>query len=185
MQDRVEQLETEYLTWVNTELGAELGIRLDVEAMIARDLAELEIYLPPRGALFLATDGDDLAGMVFLAPIRDDTAQVRRMYVRPDHRRHGLGRALFGAAVEAARDLGYARVLLESPRSWDGAHAVYRAHGFTPVASYAESEVPEHLRQYWIFMGADLTPAAALPQGKDPGDTVPAADPSAQNTKMR
>lgn len=153
-QDRIEQLETEYFRWVNAELGAEFGIRLDVEAMIARDLGELEIYLPPRGALFVAVDGADLVGMIFLAAIRVDTAQIRRMYVRASHRRQGLGGMLFGAAVDAARDLGYARVLLESPRSWAGAHAVYRAHGFEMVAAYPESEVPEHLRQYWIFMGS-------------------------------
>lgn len=159
-EDRIEQLETEYFSWVNAQLGMEFGIGLDIKAMIARDLAELEVYLPPRGALFLAADGDDLAGMIFLAPIRDDTAQVRRMYVRPDHRGHGLGGALFGAAVEAAGELGYTRALLESPRSWVGAHAVYHAHGFTSVPAYPESEVPEHLRQYWIYMGVDLMPHA-------------------------
>ena len=94
--------------------------------------------------------------MIFLAPIRSDTAQVRRMYVRPTHRRLGLGGMLFNAAVGAARHIGYTRVLLESPRSWAGAHAVYRAHGFATVPGYPESEVPEHLRQYWTFMGIDL-----------------------------
>ena len=158
MQIGVQNLETEYFRWVNTELDAEFGIRLDVEAMIAHDLAELEIYLPPRGALFLAADGTDLVGMIFMTPIRGDTAQIRRMYVRDSHRRQGLGGTLFAAAVQAARDIGYARVLLESPRSWAGAHAVYEAHGFRTVAAYPESEVPEHLRQYWIYMGIELGP---------------------------
>lgn len=152
----VQDLESEYFRWVNAELESEFGIRLDVEAMIARDLAELKIYLPPRGGLFLAADADDLVGMIFLTAIRDDTAQIRRMYVRDSHRRQGLGGTLFTGAVEAARDIGYARILLESPRSWAGAHAVYQAHGFRTVPAYPESEVPEHLRQYWIFMGIDL-----------------------------
>lgn len=156
MQEQIEYLETEYFRWVNAELGAEFGIGLDVDAMISRDLNELEIYLPPRGALFVALDGDDLVGMIFLTPIRDDTAQIRRMYVRASHRRQGLGGTLFDAAVQAARNIGHARVLLESPRSWAGAHDVYRTHGFDVVPVYPESEVPEHLRQYWIFMGLDL-----------------------------
>ena len=156
MQGQVQDLETEYFGWVNSQLEAEFGIRLDVEAMIARDLAELEIYLPPRGALFLAADDADLIGTIFLTPIREDTAQIRRMYVRDSHRRRGLGGTLFAAAVQAARDIGYARVVLESPRSWAGAHAVYQAHGFQTVAAYTESEVPEHLRQYWIYMATEL-----------------------------
>lgn len=158
IQDRLEHLETEYFTWVNGELGTEFGIRLEVGAMIARDLDELETYLPPRGALFVAVDHGDLVGMIFLAPVRDDTAQIRRMYVQAGHRRQGLGGALFRAAVAAARDIGYARVLLESPRSWAGAHAVYEAHGFKQVAPYPESEVPVHLRRYWIYMGIELSP---------------------------
>ena len=156
MQTQIEHLETEYFGWVDAELAAEFGIRLDVEAMIAKDLRELEIYLPPRGALFVAVDGADLVGMVFLAPIRDDTAQIRRMYVRPSHQRQGLGGTLFGSALKAAQTLGYARVLLDSPRSWVGAHAVYQAHGLEIVPDYPESEVPENLRQYWIFMGSEL-----------------------------
>lgn len=156
MQGQVQDLETEYFSWVNSQLEAEFGIRLDVEAMIARDLAQLEIYLPPRGALFLAAYGTDLVGMIFLIPIRGDTAQIRRMYIRDSHRRKGLGGTLFAAAVQAARDIGYTRLLLESPRSWAGAHAVYQAHGFHTVQAYPESEVPEHLRQYWIYMGIEL-----------------------------
>lgn len=97
IQDLIGHLETEYFRWVNAELEAEFGIRLDIEAMIARDLSELEIYLPPRGALFVAVDGIDLVGMIFLAPIRDDTAQIRRMYVRASRRRQGVGGTLFGA----------------------------------------------------------------------------------------
>jgi len=158
IQDQIGHLETEYFRWVNAELEAEFGICLDIEVMIARDLSELEIYLPPRGALFVAVDGVDLVGMIFLAPIRDDTAQIRRMYVRASRRRQGLGGTLFGAVVAAARDLGYARVLLESPRSWAGAHAVYQAHGFERVTAYPESEVPEHLRHYWIYLGLELRP---------------------------
>lgn len=36
--------------------------------------------------------------------------------------------------------------------SWAGAHALYRALGFETVEMYPESEVPEQLRKYWVFM---------------------------------
>jgi len=47
--------------------------------MIVNDLAELEIYLPPDGAVLLASDDGQLAGMVFLTRLRPDAAQIRRM----------------------------------------------------------------------------------------------------------
>ena len=77
---------------------------------------------------------------------------MRRTYVRPVHRRQGLGGALFAAVVTAGRQSGCTQLVLESPRSWAGAHAVYTAHGFTAVSAHPESEVPEHLREYWTFM---------------------------------
>ncbi len=155
-QDQVESLEREYFHWVNSELGSEFGIALDTDTMIVNDLAELEIYLPPDGAVLLASDDGQLAGMVFLTRLRPDAAQIRRMYVRPAYRRNGLGGQLFGQAIDLARTIGYSRVLLESPRSWAGAHAVYKHFGFAPVDAYPESEVPTDLKQYWIHMGRDL-----------------------------
>jgi putative acetyltransferase len=165
-QEEIERLEVEYFGWVNGQLSAEFGITLDVDQMIAHDLAHLDLYLPPRGALLLADDGSEVAGMVFLAPIRDDTAQVRRMYVRPSHRRRGLGGRLLGEVVQAARDTGYARLVLESPRSWTGAHAVYLGAGFEAAGVEPESEVPEHLRDYWVYLSLRLQSAA--------GPTAPA-----------
>lgn len=153
---QVEFLGQEYFGWVNVELGSEFGIALDTTAMIASDLGEFEIYLPPDGAALLADDDGDPAGMIFLTRLRPDTAQIRRMYVRPAYRRNGLAAALFGHVVDLARTIGYSRLVLESPRSWVGAHAVYTRQGFTPVDAYPESEVPPHLQQYWIHLGGEL-----------------------------
>ena len=58
--------------------------------------------------------------------------------------------------VTAGRESGCTRLVLESPRSWAGAHAVYTAHGFTEAAPHPASEVPEHLREHWTHMELDL-----------------------------
>ena len=152
----IRDLETEYFAWVNAQLGAEFGIALDTERMLARDLSELEMYFPPRGGLFLARVDEHLAGMIFLTELRPQVGQIRRMYVRAAYRRRGIARDLFETALEAARDLGFSELLLESPISWQGAHALYKDMGFQDVPMYPESEVPEHLRKYWVFMGLGL-----------------------------
>ena len=152
----VRALEAEYFAWVDAQLGTEFGIALDTDKMIADDLAHLEMYLPPSGGLFLAETDGALSGMIFLTKLRPGVGQIRRMYVRERYRRRGVARALFGAAVRQARTAGYAQLLLESPRSWAGAHALYREMGFGPVAVYPESEVPEPLQRYWVYMELTL-----------------------------
>jgi len=153
---QIRGLEIEYFTWVNAQLTEEFGIALDINALIANDFAHMEIYLPPDGGLFLAEDGANLVGMIFLTKLREGVGQIRRMYVRSADRRRGIGRALFEAAIAYARDIGYTSLLLESPMSWKGAHALYHSLNFEATAMYPESEVPEHLRKYWVFMQLNL-----------------------------
>ena len=153
---QIRALESEYFAWVNRQLHAEFQISLDVEQMLAHDLTNLEIYLPPTGGLFLAETEHGMAGMIFLTQLRPKVGQIRRMYVRDAFRRRGIARALFETAIRQAREMGYAQLLLESPKSWAGAHALYHELGFGAVEMYPESEVPEHLRKYWVFMGLTL-----------------------------
>jgi GNAT superfamily N-acetyltransferase len=155
-EQQVRELEFEYFTWVNTQLHAEFQITLDIEKMITNDLENLEMYFPPTGGLFLAEQDRTLIGMIFLTQLREGVGQIRRMYVRDAYRRRGIARALFKTAIEHARDIGYSSLVLESPMSWTGAHALYHALGFEAVEMYPESEVPEHLRKYWVFMQLPL-----------------------------
>ena len=153
---QIRALESEYFAWVNRQLHAEFQISLNVDQLIANDLTNLEIYLPPTGGLFLAETEQVVAGMIFLTQLRPQVGQIRRMYVREDFRRRGIARTLFETAIRQAREMGYAQLLLESPRSWAGAHALYHELGFEAVEMYPESEVPEQLRDYWVFMGLSL-----------------------------
>ncbi len=141
-QDQVESLEREYFDWVNSEFGSDLGIALNTDTMIANDLAELEIYLPPDGAMLLASDDGQLAGMVFLTRLRPDAAQIRRMYVRPACRRNGLGGALFRAS---GRPRTHHRLLPPAPGEpallGRGARRLHPP-GLCSVDAYPESEVP-------------------------------------------
>lgn len=149
---QIRELEEEYFIWVNHQLHAEFQIELDIEKMIANDIAQLDIYFPPAGGLFLAEQAGALAGMIFLTNLRPAVGQIRRMYVRDNFRRLGIARTLFETAIRQAREMGYAQLLLESPVSWAGAHALYHELGFEAVGMYPESEMPEHLRKYWVFM---------------------------------
>jgi GNAT superfamily N-acetyltransferase len=58
------------------------------------------------------------------------TAQLRRIYVRPEHRRHGIARRLVGALLDfAAADGGYRAVYLHTDPAVPGAEAFWRSLG--------------------------------------------------------
>jgi GNAT superfamily N-acetyltransferase len=158
--DQIRELLVEYFEWGNTRLNKEFGVNLDVEAIINRDIEEIDIYFPPHGGLFLGIKDSSYVGMIFLAKLLEGVAEIRRMYVRPQYRRLGIGRELFEAALQEGRRLGYSKILLDSPRSWREAHALYMSAGFREIDEYSgselESEVPAEFRQNWVFMALEL-----------------------------
>jgi putative acetyltransferase len=96
-------------------------------------------YAPPRGALLLAA----AKGCVAVRALDGRTAEMKRLYVRPQARAGGLGRALADAAVARARELGFSRVVLDTiPGRMDTAIALYRSMGFTETAPYLEAPTP-------------------------------------------
>ncbi|MGP4045863.1 GNAT family N-acetyltransferase [Streptomyces sp. 2A115] len=59
-----------------------------------------------------------------------ETAQLRRVYVRPEHRRRGLARRLVDALLDfAAADGGYRAVYLHTDPAVPGAEAFWRSLG--------------------------------------------------------
>lgn len=92
-------------------------------------------YVAPRGILLLATVNQMAAGCVGVAPRNKATAEMRRLFVRPDYRGHALGRRLSEAALDAARRARYRKVVTETtPATQAVAESVYRDLGFTRIA---------------------------------------------------
>src|SRR5437867_3572783 len=75
-----------------------------------------EVAALPRGylALLLAKEDGAAAGCVGLRRLDARTAEIKRLYVRPEYRGCGIGRALAEAAIAAARSAGHRRVVLDS-----------------------------------------------------------------------
>ena len=66
------------------------------------------------------------------------TAEVRRMYVRPEHRRKHVGQAIFTRLIGGARQLGYERIILETGNRQAPAISFYKNLGFTLIAPFGE-----------------------------------------------
>lgn len=63
-----------------------------------------------------------------------DEAHITTIGVHPDYRRHGIGKRLFEALLDEARDRGVRRVSLEVRESNHAAQALYAEYGFIPIA---------------------------------------------------
>lgn len=163
--DAVERLWLEYLSWGNDELQARYGFRLPVREAVERDLATIEKYRPPDGRLILAFNGDHAFGIGCLRRIASETAEIKRMYVEPAHRRVGAGRAIIDHLVAAADQAGYARIRLDSSDFMTAAHALYRSRGFIDIGPYAESEIPDEYKAHWVFMERSATFDPGSPAG--------------------
>lgn len=99
-------------------------------------------YAPPRGALLLARVGDEPAGCVACKPLAPGTCEMKRLFVRPAWRSHGVGAALVRAVVESARAAGFARMRLDTLPSMAGAQRLYERVGFREIGAYVAHPVP-------------------------------------------
>jgi GNAT superfamily N-acetyltransferase len=123
------------------EYGRSLSFALCF-ATFEKELAELPgDYAPPRGGLWIARIGKEPAGCVALRPLGDDVGEVKRLFVRPAWRGHGLGRVLMEHLLAEARARGYRRVRLDTLPVMESARALYVALGFRPIPPYHQHPV--------------------------------------------
>lgn len=102
-------------------------------------------YAPPRGCLLLAEVDGSIAGCCALRPLDTsdypNAAEMKRLYVRKAFRGFGLGRELAEAILDAARQMGYACVLLDTLDDMESARALYTDLGFEEIPPYYHNPI--------------------------------------------
>ena len=94
---------------------------------------------PPQGLFLVARHERHLVGGVGLRSIADPSlrfAEVKRLWVRPDLRREGIGLVLMNEIESKARELGYVALYLETGPAQPEALALYRTNGWTEIDQY-------------------------------------------------
>ncbi len=122
---------------------AESNHLLDVDALCSDDV----VFLVARNGA-----GEALGCGAIVR--RAGYAEVKRMYVRPQARGLGLGRALLAALTERARGAGFASLALETGISQPEAIGLYQQAGFVSGAPFGDYQ-PDPLS---LFMTLRLTP---------------------------
>lgn len=111
--------------------------RIDVPGMPAAGPGE---FGPPGGTFLVGHDDD---GTILcgggVKRLGEDVAEIKRMFVVPEARGRGLARELLVALEDAARDLGYARVRLDTGPKQPHAERLYRSAGYEEIENFNDN----------------------------------------------
>jgi putative acetyltransferase len=78
----------------------------------------------------------------------EQLAEMKRLFVVPEHHGAGVGAALANAVIEEAVTLGYTGMVLDTLERLTGANALYKKLGFQPCPAYNFCPLPGVL--YWM-----------------------------------
>jgi GNAT superfamily N-acetyltransferase len=99
-------------------------------------------YAPPEGRLLLVKYEGQLAACVALHKLDSAICEMKRLYLRPQFRGKGLGRALAERIIAEARQIGYRRMRLDTVEPiMKDAVAMYRKLGFEDIAPYRANPI--------------------------------------------
>ena len=128
--DEIRAMLREYAAWLQVDLCFQ---------NFEQELAGLPgDYAPPRGRLLIA----DGAGCVALRAIDDEICEMKRLYLRLEHRGSGLGRRLVQAIIDEARSIGYRSLRLDTMPKMDSAQRLYASLGFREIPAYRYNPEP-------------------------------------------
>jgi putative acetyltransferase len=93
-------------------------------------------YASPSGRLLIAMYGDKPAGCIALRKLNRGVCEMKRLYIKPQFRGLGIGRALTEAIIDEAKRIQYARMRLDTVPSMKEARALYVSLGFKEIKPY-------------------------------------------------
>ncbi len=99
-------------------------------------------YALPDGRLALALIAGEAGGCVALRQFDAQRCEAKRLYVRPDYRGAGVGRALLDWAIAEARSAGYREMLGDTMPVMAQALAMYERVGFERTGPYEAEPTP-------------------------------------------
>ena len=143
--EQVRQYFRNYAAWLGVDLSYQ---------NFDQEMASLPgAYAEPQGRLFFAEVAGRPAGCVGVRPLPDSegVCEMKRLYVTPEERGHGVGARLAMAAIKAAKEIGYRKILLDTLPNMRMAVKLYRELGFTEAPNYYQTPV-----EGTMFMALDL-----------------------------
>ena len=115
-----------------TSLGVDLSFQDFEKELITID----QQYRQPKGGLILAFKDEQPVGCAGVRKLEDDTAELKRMYVKVECRGYNIGVGLLERSLKLARELGYKKMRLDTLKNMTKAQSLYQSFGFYEIPSY-------------------------------------------------
>jgi ribosomal protein S18 acetylase RimI-like enzyme len=132
----VRELFQEYAGWLGVDLCFQ-GFEEELRSLPAP-------YQRPSGFIYLARVGEQDAGCIALKPLAEDgVCEMKRLYVREQFRRYGIGRLLVQKCLDEAKAIGYRVMKLDTLSRMAPAIGLYRSFGFEDASAYYHNPIPE------------------------------------------
>ena len=102
-------------------------------------------YARPTGRLLLALRDTAPVGCVGLRKLENGICEMKRLYVRPDFRKEGVGQTLVENLISDARAMDYKKMRLDTLPIMREAQALYRRLGFVEIPPYIQDRPADAL----------------------------------------
>lgn len=151
-------LMVEYYSVMGEKLLAAGGPALSAFDLATDTLSHISDLLPPLGRTLLATDnGGRLLGCGVIRRVRDDAAELKRMYVRPEARGLGLGRQLFEERIAEAQKMGCTTLYADTVKGNRAMLTMYEHYGFRYIDRYPDNANPDTLDPWLVYLELRLS----------------------------
>ena len=131
------------------------GVPEQLPRVLAREVSGFPgPAVPPTGDVILAITDNDLIAGGHVIPATDDACELKRVYVRPAHRRRHVATRLAEAAMDRARTLGYGRIVLDVAPERQAAIQLWTSLGFRPCAPFRSYPFSMEFMEHEIVVDA-------------------------------
>jgi GNAT superfamily N-acetyltransferase len=111
-------------------------------------------FVPPYGLFVLAGPDDAPSACGAITFLDEDRAEVKRMWVAPHARGHGIATRLLTHLESLVAASGRSTVVLDTNGVLHVAIAMYRRHGYQPIGRYNDNPYA----QLWFAKSLTLEP---------------------------
>ena len=96
-------------------------------------------YAAPSGALLIGLTEGEVTGCVALRELDAGVCEMKRLFVRPESRRTGVGRQLAHEVIEVACEQGYSLMRLDTLDRLKEAMRLYESLGFRKTEPFTRT----------------------------------------------